>query len=106
MKYNLKKAAKKLCIPESSLKTHIATFITKFDDNYDNFYEITTSGDFEQIEFQFHKAKSTFNMISAVNAAKTCAKAVKSAQNKKELPYADYLKSIYEHINMLKSAIK
>ena len=90
-KYDIKKAAKKLSIPEKSLKSHIDTFINKFEEDYEDLLGIVKDDDYDKIYFQFHKLKSTFKMISAHAAVEICSEACDGSINNEQLPYNEYL---------------
>jgi hypothetical protein len=104
-KYNVKKAAKTLNMNEATLLKHMETFLYKFDQNYQYFHKTVESGEYSDIEFQFHRIKSTFKMLSANKAAKICQKAVNGSRKHKDLPYEDYLNQICFQIEMLREVI-
>lgn len=105
MDYDLTEAAAKLSLPPEKLRDHILQFHRLFLRDFEEIRINVKSSDYEKIYFEFHKLKSTFNLLSINEGLKLCSLCCEHSHKREEFDYLTALGQLSSVLNDLVKAL-
>lgn len=104
--FNIKRTAELLGLPAESVKKHLIDFVSSYPETESKIKTAISSSNHNDIYFNFHQLKSSFNILHIKEPAERCEQACTLSFKKINADYSGLLNKISSDIEKIKTQLE